>query len=59
MNLWVDDVQPPPDGWAWARTSVGAIDALCFGMVRRLSLAHDLAGNDTGWAPDSSPASMR
>lgn len=47
MNLWVDDSESPPVGWAWARTSSGAIDALCFGMVRRLSLAHDLGGNDT------------
>lgn len=47
MNLWVDDSQTPPDGWAWAQTSAGAIDALCFGMVERLSLDHDLGGDDT------------
>lgn len=47
MNLWVDDIQTPPDGWAWARTSSGAIDALYLGGVQRLSLDHDLGGDDT------------
>ena len=46
MNLWVDVSRPPPDGWAWAKTSAGAIDALCFGMVERLSLDHNLDGDD-------------
>ncbi|MDV8071257.1 cyclic-phosphate processing receiver domain-containing protein [Rhodococcus sp. IEGM 1366] len=54
MDLWVDDSRTPPDGWVWAKTSAGAIDALCFGMVQRLSLDHDLRGGDTtrlviGW----------
>lgn len=46
MNLWVDESRTPPDGWVWAQTSSGAIDALCFGMVERLSLNYDL-GDDT------------
>ena len=29
------------------KTSSGAIDALCFGMVERLSLGYDLGGRDT------------
>lgn len=38
----------------WAKTSAGAIGALCFGMVTRHSLDHDLSGDDTtrsgiGW----------
>lgn len=47
MNLWVDDTRTPPDGWVWAHTSCGAIDALCFGMVERLSLGYVLGGRDT------------
>jgi hypothetical protein len=47
MNLWVDNLRKPPDGWTWAKTSSGAIDALCFGMVERLSLTYDLGGRDT------------
>ncbi|MCE4267566.1 cyclic-phosphate processing receiver domain-containing protein [Rhodococcus globerulus] len=47
MDLWVDDSCPPPDGWAWAKSSTAAIDALCFGMVERLSLDHDLRDDDT------------
>ncbi|MFE4501718.1 cyclic-phosphate processing receiver domain-containing protein [Rhodococcus sp. NPDC056743] len=47
MNLWVDNSCRPPDGWVWAQTSSGAIDALCFGMVERLSLGDELGGDDT------------
>ncbi|MGG7102329.1 cyclic-phosphate processing receiver domain-containing protein [Rhodococcus sp. 24CO] len=47
MNLWVDNLWTPPFGWAWAQTSSGAIDALCFGMVERLSLGYGLGGMDT------------
>ncbi|MDV6271741.1 cyclic-phosphate processing receiver domain-containing protein [Rhodococcus globerulus] len=47
MNLWVDNIRKPPDGWVWAKSSSGAIDALCFGMVQRLSLDYDLGDGDT------------
>lgn len=47
MNLWVDNLRKPPDGWAWAKTSSGAIDALCFGMVEQVSLDYNLGGDDT------------
>ena len=47
MNLWVDRLQPPPDGWVWAQSSSGAIDALSLGEIERLSLDYELGGNDT------------
>ena len=46
MNLWVDDLRTPPDGWVWAKTSSGAIDALSLGEIERLSLDYELGGND-------------
>lgn len=46
MKLWVDSLRTPPDGWTWAKSSSGAIDALCFGMVRQLSLGFDLSDKD-------------
>lgn len=47
MNPWVDDLRTPPDGWDWAKTSTEAIDALRLGGVEKLSLDHDLGGDDT------------
>lgn len=51
MKLWVDDVRPAPDGWAWAKTSKDAIAWLkCWwNEVDIISLDHDLGGNDTGY----------
>jgi hypothetical protein len=46
MDLWVDSLRKPPDGWVLAKTTSGAIDALCFGMVERLSLGYNLGGRD-------------
>lgn len=47
MNLWVDDLRTPPDGWAWAKTSDEAIAILSEHSVVDLSLDHDLGGDDT------------
>lgn len=58
MNLWVDDLRLPPEGWEWAKTSDEAIKALEEVMVlcreksaiynfEVMSLDHDLGGLDT------------
>jgi hypothetical protein len=51
MKLWVDDLRPAPDGWAWARTSQEAITIIkdWWNEVEIISLDHDLGGNDTGY----------
>ena len=47
MNLWVDDLRPPPPGWVWAKTSTEAIALLSRGRFAVMSLDHDLGGDDT------------
>ena len=42
MKLWLDDLRPPPEGWAWARTVEEAIPHLRSGEVSEASLDHDL-----------------
>jgi hypothetical protein len=46
VNLWLDDIRTPPEGWIWVRTPEAAIETLQAGRVHRLSLDHDL-GLDT------------
>ena len=51
LNMWVDDLRPPPDHtgdrWYWAKTSEDAIHTLKYYFVGRLSLDHDLGPRDT------------
>lgn len=47
MNLWVDDLRHPPDGWDWARTSAEALSLLTMFDYEVVSLDHDLGGDDT------------
>ena len=54
MNLWVDDLRVPPDGWWWAKSSAAAIELLWVNhpdaigeRVEVMSLDHDLGGDDT------------
>lgn len=46
-SLWVDDLRNPPLGWAWAKTSAEAIGMLSRRRWDRMSLDHDLGGEDT------------
>jgi hypothetical protein len=47
IQLWLDDLRPPPDGWVWARTAPEAIEILLKGNVGQMSLDHDL-GEEAG-----------
>lgn len=47
MNLWVDDERVAPEGWVWAKTCGAALWLLSLGNVKKISLDHDLGGNDT------------
>lgn len=47
MNLWLDDLRPPPRNWCWARTAREAIGQLAQGDVAELSMDDDL-----GWPVD-------
>lgn len=51
VDLWVDDVRKPPDGYVWATTAREAIGILKNNVVHRLSLDHDLGppGAGTGY----------
>lgn len=42
MNLWLDDVRLPPDGWVWVKTAREALVHLASGTVVHASLDHDL-----------------
>lgn len=43
MNLWLDDLRPPPGGgWHWVKTADEAIDAMQTCDVEFASLDHDL-----------------
>lgn len=47
IDLWVDDLRPPPAGWYWATDIDEAMNMLVSCVVRRLSLDHDMgAGYD-------------
>lgn len=67
MNLWVDDLRVPAEGWTWAKTSDEAIAILRSSKVELMSLDHDLGGDDTTrpvilWLcehPDRWPATVR
>lgn len=49
MDLWIDDLRTPPDGWAWAwaKSSAEAIEMLTASDFRAVSFDHDLGGDDT------------
>lgn len=42
MNLWLDDVRLPPDGYIWVKTAREALVHLASGTVVHASLDHDL-----------------
>lgn len=42
VNLWIDDVRRPPEGWDWAKTSREAIQMLTETQYERVSFDHDL-----------------
>jgi hypothetical protein len=44
MRIWVDDIRPAPEGWAWARSYEEAVDMLDrYGAdITEISLDHDL-----------------
>jgi len=42
INLFVDDIRNPPDGWLVARTIENAKQWLRTGVVDRMSLDHDM-----------------
>lgn len=47
-QLWIDDVRPAPEGWAWAKSSDKAIGILCDNHdIDEISFDHDLGGSDT------------
>lgn len=47
MNLWIDDIRLPPDGWDWAKTSAEAIEFIRNNNYEVASFDHDLGGTDT------------
>lgn len=47
LNLWIDDIRLPPDGWYWAKNSMEAIDWLTYNQPTMISFDHDLGGDDT------------
>lgn len=46
INLWLDDIRTPPDGWVWVKTVEQAKELLLKNVVRRASLDHDLGSCD-------------
>lgn len=42
VDLWLDDMRPAPAGWLHAKTVDEAKQVLVLGIVRNLSLDHDL-----------------
>ena len=51
VKIWVDDDRQPSHGWAWAKTSLEAIQMLQThdpGVVGELSLDYSLGGGDNG-----------
>jgi len=46
MKLWLDDVRPPPRGWAWSKTVQDAIGKLQTGQFTEVSLDYDLDHTD-------------
>ena len=50
MKLWLDDVRPAPEGWAWVKNVQTARVALRLGKVSEASLDHDLGEDEpTGY----------
>jgi hypothetical protein len=44
MRVWLDDSRPPPPGYDFvARTAAAAIKMLASGLVKEISLDHDLS----------------
>lgn len=42
IKLWVDDYREAPTGWVWVREYDSAILLLAAGIVKEISLDHDL-----------------
>lgn len=56
MNIWLDDVRPPPDDtWLWAKTYNEAVFFICLSgsawepSLSRISFDHDLGEAKTGY----------
>ena len=52
VNLWLDDVRPPPNprkDWVWAADAPAAIIVMLKSSVRFMSLDHDLGQELTGY----------
>jgi len=47
IDLWVDDLREPPEGWVWVKTAYKAQEIIVANKVDRLSLDHDLGGTKT------------
>ncbi len=47
MKVWLDDKRPAPKGWVRAYTPEEVITHLKTGQVVKLSLDHDLGGDET------------
>jgi hypothetical protein len=45
MKLWLDDIRLPPPNWHWVKSAKEAIILLDSGVVKEISLDHDL-GDD-------------
>jgi hypothetical protein len=48
VRLWLDDVREAPEGWLHVRTAGEAIALLATGVVREVSLDHDLGDEHAG-----------
>lgn len=51
MNIWLDDIRLPPDGWTWVKDPDLCIEMLdkCRNQVVSISLDHDLGLERTGY----------
>ena len=46
LNVWLDDVKKPPsDQWHWLTTPEDLLSLLYQGLVKEMSLDHDLGDN--------------
>lgn len=43
INVWLDDIRLPPEGFQWVKTAWDAINLIKTGKVGYISLDHDLS----------------
>ena len=46
VDMWLDDIRPPPDGWVWVKHVWEAIALIKRKEVRHASLDHDLGAHE-------------